>query len=107
MASGHLSMDETSHDSWLHALRAEPSPVFKSGLRARLRAQEPLAGPREWPRRALVAAAVVMLVGAAISVPAVRASVARFVSLFRVVNFVAVPVDASRIDRLKAEDLQI
>jgi hypothetical protein len=107
MASGHLSMDETSHDSWLRALRAEPSQVFKAELRERLRAQEPVAGPREWPGRALVAAGIVMLVGAAISVPAVRASVARFVSLFRVVNFVAVPVDASRIDRLKAEDLQI
>ena len=107
MATAHASTDETSHDSWLRALRTEPSPVFKAELRQRLRAQEPLAGPREWPRRALVAAAVVILVGAAISVPAVRASVARFVSLFRVVNFVAVPVDASRIDRLQAEDLQI
>ena len=107
MATADVSTDETSHDAWLRALRAEPSPVFKAELRQRLRAQEPVAGPREWPRRALVAAGVVILVGAAISVPAVRASVARFVSLFRVVNFVAVPVDASRIDRLQAEDLQI
>lgn len=107
MASGHLSMDETSHDAWLRSLRAEPPAVFKAELRERLRAQEPVADAREWPRRALVAAAIVLLVGAAISVPAVRASVARFVSLFRVVNFVAVPVDASRVERLKADDLQI
>jgi len=107
MATAHVSTDETSHDAWLRALRAEPSPVFKAELRQRLRAQEPVAGPREWPRRMLAATAAVILVGAAISVPAVRASVARFVSLFRVVNFVAVPVDASRIDRLQAEDLQI
>jgi hypothetical protein len=107
MATAHVSTDETSHDSWLRALRAEPAPVFKAELRQRLRAQEPVAGPREWPRRMLAATAVVILVSAAISVPAVRASVARFVSLFRVVNFVAVPVDASRIDRLQAEDLQI
>jgi hypothetical protein len=31
-------------------------------------------------------------------VPGVRASVAQFVSLFRVINVVAVPVDSSRID---------
>jgi hypothetical protein len=37
----------------------------------------------------------------------VRASVAQFVSLFRVVNVVAVPVDSSRLDRLKAEQLEI
>ena len=36
-----------------------------------------------------------------------RASVAQFVSLFRVINVVAVPVDSSRIDRLKAEQLDI
>lgn len=107
MATGHSSIDETSGDPWLRALRAEPAPMFKAELRARLRAQEPVAAPRQWPRRALVAAAIVIVVGAAISVPAVRASVAQFVSLFRVVNFVAVPVDASRIDRLNAEDLQI
>jgi hypothetical protein len=103
-----LSTDETGHgDAWLHALRAEPTPLFKAELRERLRTDEPVAEPREWPRHALVAAAVVILVGAAISVPAVRASVARFVSLFRVVNFVAVPVDASRVERLQASDLQI
>src|SRR3954464_6191924 len=107
MATGHSSIDERSADPWLRALRAEPAPMFKAELRARLRAQEPVAAPRQWPRRALVAAAIVIVVGAAISVPAVRASVAQFVSLFRVVNFVAVPVDASRIDRLKADDLQI
>jgi hypothetical protein len=41
------------------------------------------------------------------SVPGVRAAVAQFVSLFRVINVVGVPVDSSRLDRLKAEDLQI
>jgi hypothetical protein len=40
-------------------------------------------------------------------VPGVRASVAQFVSLFRVINVVGVPVDSSRIDRLKAEQLDI
>ena len=79
-------------------------------------------GRRDWPRRAafdyrsgrpelrrgaLVAAAAVVTVAVLISVPGVRASVAQFVSLFRVINVVAVPVDSNRLDRLKAEDLQI
>jgi hypothetical protein len=97
-----------SNDAWLHGLRREPSPVFKEQLRARLRADEPDASPRrEWPRRALAATTAVFAMAALISVPAVRASVAQFVSLFRVVNFVAVPVDSTRLDRLKAENLEI
>ncbi len=108
MTGGDMSTDKTSHEAWLHALRADPSPLFKAQLRERLRAQEPVAETRsDWPRRALVAAAAVIVVAALISVPGVRASVAQFVSLFRIVNVVAVPVDSSRLDRLKAEDLQI
>jgi hypothetical protein len=98
-----------TNEAWLRALRTDPSPLFKAELRERLRAQEaaPLAARREWPRRALVPAAAVLVVGVLISVPGVRASVAQFVSLFRVINVVAVPVDSSRIERLKADDLQI
>jgi hypothetical protein len=98
-----------TNEAWLRALRSDPPPLFKAELRERLRAQEaaPLPNRREWPRRALVAAAAVLVVGVLISVPGVRASVAQFVSLFRVINVVAVPVDSSRMDRLKADDLQI
>jgi hypothetical protein len=97
-----------SKDAWLHALRSEPSPLFKAQLRERLRAQEPPGDTRrDWPYRALLAAAAVVAVAVLVSVPTVRASVAQFVSLFRVVNFVAVPVDSSRVDRLKAENLEI
>ena len=97
-----------SNDAWLHALRSDPSPLFKEQLRARLRAHEPATDTRrEWPRRALVAAVAVVVVAALLAVPGVRASVAQFVSLFRVVHFVAVPVDSSRLDRLKAEHLEI
>jgi hypothetical protein len=98
-----------TNEAWLRALRTDPSPLFKAELRERLRAQEaaPLDTRRDWPRRALVAAAAVLVVGVLISVPGVRASVAQFVSLFRVINVVAVPVDSSRIERLKADDLQI
>ena len=97
-----------SNDTWLHALRSDPSPLFTDQLRARLRAEEPAADlRREWPRRALVAAAAVVVVAGLITVPAVRASVAQFVSLFRVVNVVPVPVDSHRLDRLEAEHLEI
>lgn len=108
MTSGDMSTDKMSEDAWLHALRADPSPLFRTRLRERLRAQEPVSGTRHgWPRHALVAAAAVMVVGVLLSVPGVRASVAQFVSLFRVINVVAVPVDSSRIDRLEAEQLEI
>ena len=95
-------------DTWLHALRTDPSPLFKQQLRARLRADEPTVDTRhEWPRRALLAAAAVIVVAVVVSVPTVRASVSQFLSLFRVVNFVPVPVDSNRLDRLKAENLEI
>ena len=108
MTSGHMSTDQMSQDAWLQALRRDPAPLFKAQLRERLRAQGPVSEThREWPRRALIAAAAVMVVGVLVSVPGVRASVAQFVSLFRVINVVAVPVDSSRTDRLKAEQLDI
>jgi hypothetical protein len=110
MTSGNMSTDTTSNDAWLYALRSDPSSLFKAELRERLRAQEPAADTRaatEWPRRALVAAAAVIVAAVLISVPGVRASVAQFVSLFRVVNVVGVPVDSRGLDRLKAADLQI
>jgi hypothetical protein len=97
-----------SKDAWLHALRADASPVFKEQLRARLRAQEPADEPRhDWLRRALLPAAAVTAVALVISVPAVRASASQFLSLFRVVSFVPVPVDSNRLDRLEAENLEI
>jgi hypothetical protein len=97
-----------SNDAWLHALRSDPSPHFTEQLRARLRAQEPAPERRRgWPRRALVPALAVVAVAALVSVPGVRASMSQFISLFRVVNVVPVAVDASRLDRLEAENLEI
>jgi len=108
MTSGNMSPDKMNDDAWLQALRTDASPLFKAQLRERLRAQEPVSETRhDWPRRALIAAGVVIVVGALLSVPGVRASVAQFVSLFRVINVVAVPVDSSHIDRLKAEQLEL
>jgi len=103
-----MSTEETNKDNWLHAMRRDPSPAFEARLRARLRADEPAPTQRpRWIRRALLTGAAVVVVAGLIAVPAVRASVAQFVSLFRVVHFVAVPVDASRFDRLRAENLDV
>jgi hypothetical protein len=100
--------DGMSKDAWLHALRSDPPPLFKAQLRDRLRAHEPaIATHREWPRRALVAAAAVVLVAVVIAVPGVRASVSQFLALFRVVHFVPVAVDTNRLDRLEAQHLEI
>lgn len=118
-----------SNDAWLHAFRSDPAREFADHLRARLRAQDaaPLdsapspsedsSAPRDrrdpddvrpgWSRRALIAAAAVVAVAVMISVPGVRASVAEFVSLFRVDQVVAVPVDSGRLDRLRAEHLDL
>ena len=97
-----------NNDTWLHALRSDPTPAFEEQLRARLRTQEPEVELRRvWPRRTLACGAAVVASALLVAVPAVRASVAQFVSLFRVVNVVAVPVDSSRLDRLQAENLEI
>jgi hypothetical protein len=97
-----------SKDAWLHALRSDPSPLFKAQLRARLRVDEPVDdGRRDWFGRALVVAAATVVVAVLISVPAVRGSVSQFLSLFRVVHFVPVPVQTNRLDRLEAEQLEI
>lgn len=95
-------------DTWIYALRAEPSPDFKQQLHARLLADEPAAETRrDWPKRVLLTAATVALVAVVILVPGVRTAFAQFLSLFRVTNVVAVPVDSNRLARLKSEHLDI
>ena len=97
-----------SNDARLDALRTNPSPLFTARLRERLRAQEHAVEDKpDWLRRALVPALAVVAVALVVSVPAVRASASQFLSLFRVVNFVPVPVDANRLSRLQADNLEI
>lgn len=95
-------------DARLHTLRQDPSPDFAERLRARLRQQpagpEPTSNHR-WTRRLLWAAGGVAALVLLLSLPAVRASAQSFLALFRVVNFVAVPVDPGRLDALQASDL--
>jgi hypothetical protein len=96
-------------DVWLNSLRGEPSTEFKERLRRRLRDEEQAAqAPTPSRRRVvLMAAAAVVVLAALVAVPGVRASASQFLSLFRVVNFVAVQVQPSRLDSLKAQDLAI
>jgi hypothetical protein len=95
-------------DTWLEVMRREPSPEFKEQLRRRLRDEDAAAlAPASSKRHFMLAAAAVVVLSALLSVPAVRASASEFLSLFRVVNFVAVPVEPGRLDRLEANELGI
>lgn len=109
MVTERLGTDDGQPDRWLHALRADPAPDFQARLRAALRSQDPSvrAPGRAWQRPMLTAAAAAVVVGIVTSVPTLRAAVVQFVSLFRVVNVVGVPVASNHLDRLKADDLQI
>src|SRR5262245_37048645 len=90
-------------DRFLIQMREEPNPGFARALRERLRSAEDVA-----PRRAfrlvpaLASAALIALVVAVFTVPAVRVAAQNALDLFRVRSFAAVEVDQSRLDQLKA-----
>jgi hypothetical protein len=102
-----MNQEQNMDDARLDALRAEPTADFAERLRTTLRRHELAATPRQrWPFvRIAASAAAVAVMAALFSVPAVRASAQSFLSLFRVVNVVAVPVDVRRMDTLKQLDL--
>ncbi len=90
-------MDEKS----LYCLRRTPPEEFVRRLQASLPLQDARgpAGVRSAGK--IVAMGVgVMLVGGAFTVPAVRAAAQAFLDLFRVVQFVAVPLDGRATERL-------
>jgi hypothetical protein len=94
-------------DTQLNSLRREPPPAFAARLQASLHRHDVAPSKVEWSRlRSIAASALVVLaIVGLLSVPAVRASAQSFLALFRVVNFVAVPVDENRLARLAAENL--
>jgi hypothetical protein len=94
-------------DTQLNSLRREPSTAFAARLHTRLREQDASSPKVAWLRWRPVAASAVSVaaIAALLSVPAVRASAQSFLALFRVVNFVAVPVDESRLARLAEQNL--
>jgi hypothetical protein len=95
------------NDTRLTALRAEPPAEFAEDLRATLRRHEtPVTARKHWPVvRFAASIAIVAAIAGLFSVPAVRVYAQSFLSLFRVTNFVAVPVDVRRMDTLKQLDL--
>ena len=97
-------------DSFLNDFQRAPSPEFSERLRARLRTQpepgsgirDPGSGIRKLVTSPLVLSlASVALVTALFTVPAVRGSAQAFLHLFRVVSFVAVPVEPGRLDAVE------
>lgn len=100
-------MDETS----LSSLREDPSPEFASRLQASLRALDrgaPRASRREWPvLRIAASVAVVGATAALLAVPSVRAAAASLLARFRMVHFVAVEVDESRVAQLRSSEIDL
>lgn len=94
-------------DTQLNSLRREPSPAYAARLQASLREHDASRSKVAWPQVKSIVAPVAITAGIVglLSVPAVRASAQSFLALFRVVNFVAVPVDENRLTRLAAEQL--
>src|SRR2546427_1698579 len=96
------------NDELLYALRREPPPEFADRLRARLahQSQPTPAIAATWPVRRIVTTAAAAAVAALLfAFPAVRASAQAFLNLFRVVNFVAVPMDADRVRLLGSPEV--
>jgi len=96
------------NEEQLYSLRSEPPAAFVARLRADLRQSDASVRPARarWSLAKIAAAiAIVAVVAGLFSVPAVRVSAQSFLALFRVVNFVAVRVDESRLATLKARQL--
>jgi hypothetical protein len=95
----------------LSSLREEPPPEFAARLRARLRDGEThpaRASGRAWPvLRVAASLAVVGVAAALLAVPSVRAGAASLLARFRVVHFVAVEVDPSRVEQLRASEMDL
>ncbi len=103
-------MENNMDDRPLYALRQDPPSAFAHQLRDRLnhaRGVSRRRRPRLQLRGVLWGAGTLAALVLLFSFPAVRASAQSFLSLFRVVNFVAVPVDSSRLDALQAQQLDV
>ena len=94
-------MDENS----LYALRRAPPEEFARQLRTSLqRSERAKPAPRRSGKFAAVIIACLALAGG-FCVPSVRVATAAFLDMFRVVQFAAVPVDASSLRRLRNSGL--
>ncbi|HEY4339719.1 MAG TPA: hypothetical protein VGM97_07230 [Steroidobacteraceae bacterium] len=92
------------NDDFMQSALRQPPPPFAAQLRARLRhldARRASSPRRRHVLRAVACAASLLLAVGLVALPAVRAGAETFLDLFRVVNFVAVPVPTQRIATLQ------
>jgi hypothetical protein len=92
-----------NEDFMLSAWR-KPPPAFAAQLRGRLRqldAPRAVSPRRRHVLQAIACAASLLLAVGLVTLPAVRAGAETFLDLFRVVNFVAVPVPTARLANLQ------
>ena len=99
------------NDTRLFSLREEPSPAFAARLQARLRelgTHRAPASRRAWPvLRVAASLAIVGASAALLAVPSVRASAASLLARFRMVHFVAVEIDESRVTQLRSSEIDL
>jgi hypothetical protein len=88
-------------DKFLMSHRREPDPGFARRLRDRLRDAEDARPVPVW-RPVMAAAATLAVVVALFAFPTVRGWAQDVLDLFRVRNFVAVPFDAQRFEKLRS-----
>src|SRR5580692_1782146 len=92
------------NDDFMQSAWRKPPPPFAAQLREQLRHQDArrAASPRRrrWLQALACAASLLLAVGL-VALPSVRAGAETFLDLFRVVNFVAVPVQKQRIATLQ------
>jgi hypothetical protein len=92
------------NDDFMQSAWRKPPPPFAAQLRERLRhadAQRAASPRRRRVLQAVALAASLLLAVGLVMLPAVRAGAETFLDLFRVVNFVAVPVPTQRIAALQ------
>src|SRR5262245_29418633 len=92
-----------------HCIRSAPTLEFSRLLRPRLNNQHGhgVLERRRGGHRALLVGTAAVLAVVLLLLPVVRTSAQAFLNLFRVVNFTAVPIDISRIQRLSEQGLDL
>src|ERR1700749_4095375 len=92
------------NEDFMQSAWRKPPPPFPAQLRERLRhldAQSAASPRRRRGVQAVACAASLLLVVGLVTLPSVRAAAETFLDLFRVVNFVAVPVVNDRVTALQ------
>lgn len=96
------------NENSLYSLRRTPPEEFVRRLRASLQPENtPVVGaPRRVGKFVALAGSCILIV-AAFAVPSVRAAAQAFLDMFRVVHFVAVPLDSAAVQRLRSSGLDM